>query len=354
MLPRTSRIWFWIRDEVYVAFLLDFARWSLNTVSPAATRNCRRAQKLPCWASGVRSISMVLSRWPRREMFCRPHNTIVSTIERNFWRFMATCCAKASLRRLLILGCLFFITLRNSSICTTEDLWNSLLWCLPSISRAFWKFVSGFVTSTPGSDLKLTVGLKNSAHGRQYPPPSLWLYCSHWYFDSQLCWKLRPFDVLGNLYKGPGMKCSSMRRYLSLSLTGLQRESTKAPTSEWQILGRLAGSSSEADSTTVEVEGCWGETGDSGQEVGDSGREVGDSEREVEDSGQKVSVSGVEVGLEVEDSKVDLSSLSLYYIIIIIIIIYIFYCDLKYSYKYTWNVLTSQPHYGRTTSGSRS
>ena len=115
-----------------------------------------------------------------------------------------------------MLGCSFVITLRNSSICTTDDLWNGLLSCVFKISRAFWKLVSGFVTSTPGSDLKFTVGLKNNAHGRQYPPSSCSLYRSHWYLESHLCWKLRPFDAFGKLYVGSGIKCSSIRRYLSL------------------------------------------------------------------------------------------------------------------------------------------
>jgi hypothetical protein len=123
-------------------------------------------------------------------MFCRPHNTSVSTIEWSFWRFVAICCP-------------------------------------------------------PGSDRKVTVGLKNNAHGRQYPPSSRSLYHSHWYVESHLCWQLRLFDALGNLYVSSGTKCSLIRRYLPLSLMGSRWQLTKTPTSEWQILGCLAGGSRE-------------------------------------------------------------------------------------------------------------
>ena len=143
--------WFWISGDVYMAFLAPLWRWSLKIVSPAEIRKLSKAQKLPWFvlAASTPSISVPLSRWPRRAMFCRPHKTIISVIEQSFYLLFWIFSLAPSLSWINTLSRLPLILSTKASQTAMATLWYTLAALRSHISYIFLKLVNALSTSTP-------------------------------------------------------------------------------------------------------------------------------------------------------------------------------------------------------------
>ena len=115
------------------------------------------------------SISVPLSRWPWRAMFCRPHKTIISVIEQS----ISFCCSGWFL---LLLLCWINTLSRLPLTLSTEasqtamaSMWYSQAAWRSHTSYIFLKIVNAVSTSNP-LPFHTSMLLAKSTQGRQYPP----------------------------------------------------------------------------------------------------------------------------------------------------------------------------------------